>query len=457
MAAIAVEMVGVSPRLLSFYIESRASGHSAPIVNGARSAARLLVWLDRREIGALGDYPGWRGSNPRDSDTMVNEVARGRVVSVETAEQTRAAISRAVPGDVITLQPGTYRFSGRAIPVDRAGAAPTPIIVRAERLGTVILEFELLEGFHVSAPYWKFENLVIRGVCSDDSDCEHAFHVVGGGARFSARNNYLQDFNAHIKVNGAEGRFPDDGVIENSTLVNSHVRRTDNPVTPIDLVAASHWRIEGNLIADFVKGEGDQTSYGAFAKGGGSGNQFLRNVVLCEHRLQGKPGRRVALSFGGGGSERYGCRDQRCIVEHEVGLISDNLIAACSDVGIYLNRAARSVITHNTILDSAGIMVRYPESTADVQGNLVDGPIRRRDGALLRDVDNQATPVAGLYLGLHPVRRHFADVTNLNLAWRATPPRRDDSANSKTDLCDAMRPPSPTYGAFEDIAACERR
>jgi hypothetical protein len=53
-------------------------------------------------------------------------------------------------------------------------------------------------------------------------------------------------------------------------------------------MAASRWRIEGNLIADFIKEDGDGTSHGAFVKGACTGNQFLCNVVLCEWRLRGE-------------------------------------------------------------------------------------------------------------------------------------------------------------------------
>jgi hypothetical protein len=96
--------------------------------------------------------------------------------------------------------------------------------------------------------------------------------------------------------------MPDNGVIESNTLGNTSIRRTGNPVTLIDLVAASHWAIRGNVISDFINGQGNQISYGAFAKGGGSANRFERNVVLCENILKGTSGQRVGLSLGGGGT-----------------------------------------------------------------------------------------------------------------------------------------------------------
>ena len=95
------------------------------------------------------------------------------------------------------------------------------------------------------------------------------------------------------------------------------MRDTANPVTPIDLVAASHWTIRGNLITDFIKGGGDRISYGAFAKGAGAHNVFEQNVVVCEAHAARTPGQRVGLSLGGGGTGKPYCRDGRCIIEQE--------------------------------------------------------------------------------------------------------------------------------------------
>src|SRR5207237_3397883 len=113
------------------------------------------------------------------------------------------------------------------------------ITVRSEQPFTAVLELGTVEGFLVTAPYWTFEDLTIRGICSVDGACEHAFHVVGDAVGFAARGNRIRDFNAHIKVNGVQGHMPDDGLIEGNHLSNARARNTDQPVTAIDLVAAS--------------------------------------------------------------------------------------------------------------------------------------------------------------------------------------------------------------------------
>ncbi|MBC7454769.1 MAG: hypothetical protein H7335_13905 [Massilia sp.] len=47
-------------------------------------------------------------------------------------------------------------------------------VLRAEAPGQALLEFDLVEGLVVSAPYWRFQGLSIRGACANDSHCEHA-------------------------------------------------------------------------------------------------------------------------------------------------------------------------------------------------------------------------------------------------------------------------------------------
>jgi hypothetical protein len=374
-------------------------------------------------------------------------------VAVGSAEEAVLALERVRAGDVLTFEPGVYRFKA-ALAARQAGEPNAPIVVRAARPATVTLEFETTEGFVVSAPHWVFENLTLRGVCEQHGDCEHAFHVVGGATQFVARNNTLTDFNSHIKVNGQDGRFPDGGLVEGNTLANSSVRRTDQPVTPIDLVAASRWTVRRNVIADFVKAGGDRISYGAFAKGGGTHNRFEANAVLCEAVLRGAPGWRVGLSLGGGGTGHDHCRDGRCITEQESSVIESNLVASCSDDGIYVNRAAMSRVVHNTLLDTGGISVRFPQSSADVAGNLVDGAIRMRDGGLLHAEDNLETGIVPLYFGHHPQRALYRNAAALDLAWRDATPRRRGTTGSAPDLCGAARGSAPAYGAFEDFSAC---
>ncbi|MGX9217136.1 right-handed parallel beta-helix repeat-containing protein [Massilia varians] len=449
-AAIAVDSAGIAPRQLAPYIEKRTSGHNAVIVAAGQFTAGTLQRLDRGMPAApedpqlsglaLGAQAGAAGDDKR-AGTLV-----------ASAEALRAALARAREGDVITIAPGTYRLTGR-LNADRPGAPGAPIVVRAALPGSVRLEFDMVAGFRVSAPHWHFENLEIHGVCQDDGACEHAFHVFGAASHFVARNNTISNFNAHFKINGLHGRFPDKGLIESNTLDASRPRRTANPVTPIDLVAASGWTIRANVISDFIKEGGNGISYGAFAKGGGSGNVFERNLVWCERRLRALPGQRIGLSFGGGGTGKSVCRDGRCITEQDGGLLRANLVVGCSDVGIYLNSAANTRVEDNTIVDTVGIDVRFPTSSAQLDGNLVDGPIRSRDGGLVREGDNRSTASWQAFAGLHPVRSLFVDPGAGDFRWRRDVPLRA-AAGAGVDLCGGRRSQQPAYGAFDNFIGC---
>jgi parallel beta-helix repeat protein len=451
-ALFALERTGVMPRALAPYVDKRSSGHNAVITGAGRLASDALLKLDRGAPAAV-RLDGLRlGAQPQAAGVPGPEVGLVRDVAA-----LRSAMAKAVPGATITLAPGTYRIANRSLEAGRPGAAGAPVVVRAAQPGTVILISHLTIAIRVSAPHWRFENLAIDGACRRHDDCEHAFQVTGAASHFAAVNNTVQGFNAHFKINGAGGRFPDHGLIEANTLSNPTPRATRRPVTPIDLVAASDWTVRGNVIRDFVKLHGNRVSYGAFAKGGGSGNVFERNLVWCEQALAGQPGQRVGLSLGGGGTGARFCRDGRCVTEQERGVLRANLIVGCSDVGIYLNSASDSRIEDNTLVDTAGIDVRYATSTARLDGNLVDGPIRSRDGGLLHLADNRDAGLWRSYLGWHPVRALFAAPGEGDFSWKDEAPGRMQPRRDGVDLCGAARATVGVYGAFDDFGACRRR
>jgi hypothetical protein len=445
---------GVTPRALAPYLLKRTGGHN-PLIEGAgRFTSTTLLGLDRGQAGPYAPPALTLGAQPEGTPAPA-----GRERLVATIEEARRALADAAPGDVITFLPGAYAVR-TTLYASRPGTASAPIVVRAARPGTVAISVATGEGFTVTAPWWRFENLTLRGACGHDEYCDHAFHVVGNAHHFTARNNTIRDFNAHFKINGERGAFPDHGLIESNTLGNAAPRKTSRPVTPIDLVAASDWTIRSNLIHDFVKAWGDRTSYGAFAKGAAERTVFERNVVLCETALSGQPGQRIGLSFGGGGTGKPYCRDARCITEHDGGIMRANLIAGCSDVGIYLNSAAGTQLLDNTVLDTAGVQVRFPTSSATLDGNLVDGPLRADEGGVLRPGDNLSTAIGWLYLGRHPQRSLFTDPARLDLRWRDAAPLREAARHAAgppaAGLCGAGRGTHRAYGAFDDFSRCLR-
>ena len=62
--------------------------------------------------------------------------------------------------------------------------------------------------------------------------------------------------------------------------------------------------------------------------------------------------------------------------------MANNIIANCSDVGIYINKGANIQILNNTLFNTSGIDIRFDTSMATIRNNLLDGRIRERNGGV---------------------------------------------------------------------------
>lgn len=327
---------------------------------------------------------------------LVGRDARAAEVPVQDVPGLLAAIAAAKPGDTIVLAAGTYDIKQNKVACEAAGAPDARIVVRGAEPGAAKIRFDAIEGFHVRGPHWEFADLDIEGVCASDSDCEHAFHITGAAEGTHIHGTRMHGFNAMIKGNGEpigpNGSYvhPDDVVIEYNEFFNEAPRDTSNPVTPIDVVGGQRWVVRGNFIHDHAKGGGDNISYAAFLKGHSKDGLIERNLVVCELLHSGQI--RLGLSLGGGGSgPDMICEDGACKPEHERGIVRNNLIVRCpADVGIYVNAGADSVIVNNTLFDTAGIDMRFAETTGVVHNNLLNGKIRDRDGAVTTKMNNLA-------------------------------------------------------------------
>lgn len=336
-------------------------------------------------------------------------------LQVASSAELFRAMSKAQAGQTILIAPGRYAIN-RPLLTGAAGEAELPISVRAAKPGTVLLEVNSSVGFRVAHPFWVFENLQLRGVCEEQGNCEHAFHIVGAARNTVLRNNLMEDFNAHLRVNGegdGEGAaWPDDGLVQFNSLVNSRPRATQRVVAPIDIVGVNRWRVLDNRIAGFAKSISDQTAYGILMRGGGHGGRVERNLLVCQAQAvannPGNPGIRVGLSFGGAGGDKKFCRNQQCEPQHQAGLAANNVIAHCNDFGIDINQSTSILLAHNSLINTAGIDVRSAQSTATIYGNLLDGRIRQRDGAQAKLSMNEVQDLG-----------HFLEHPDaLDLRWR---------------------------------------
>jgi hypothetical protein len=311
--------------------------------------------------------------------------AMARQVNVATSAQLINAINAAQAGDVIILADGTYSLSGsHGANCAAAGTSTAPITVRAANALQAHIRSSAVEGFSVTGPNWHFSGLDIAGVCSSDSNCEHAFHVTGAANGFQLLSSRVVDFNAQVKVNAdTSHRMPSSGLIQGNQIYNTRARNTSNPVTPLNLDNANYFIVRSNLIRDFHKAQGDGISYGVFVKGGSASPIFERNMVMCT-RYETSGGTRIGMSFGGGGMDPSLCAPNwggsTCDPEVTNGIMRNNIVINCSDVGIYLNKAKSSHILYNTLVATSGIDFRYASSTGEARGNVMSGSIHMRDG-----------------------------------------------------------------------------
>jgi hypothetical protein len=307
------------------------------------------------------------------------------MLGVSDAAGLAHAIGSANPGDTIVLAPGDYLMGGNTTNITRGGTADHPIVMRAERSGTARIRSNTVELFKLFAPYWTFEGIDFEGT----DGTFHAFHIVGGAQHVTIRGNRMHNFHAAIKGNFEGGKDPSDIVVERNVIFNDAARKTDEPVTPVDVVHGQRWVLRDNFIADFAKAGGDETSYGAFLKGGSADGIFERNLVICEWHHTG--GLRVGLSFGGGGSPpEYWTKNRE---EHSRGIMRNNIILNCPNAeGIYINRSGNAKIYNNTIYNAFGILARFPATgPSDVRNNIISGAVTTRAGGRLDAHNNLET------------------------------------------------------------------
>jgi len=435
------EATSRSPQELIRYAQQRLEGH------------RALEWLLLPGLHAL--QRRWERSPPpgvlptlgkgqQSVSTASAASETGAVIRVDTAADIAQALLDSGPGTHIVIAPGRYSFN-KTLRLGRDGQAKAPILVSALVPGSVQLDFTQVSGIQIDRPHWAFENLNIRGTCERDHDCEHAFHVVGAGAFTTLRNNLVQDFNAHIKVNGLNGEWPDHGLVAFNTLTNRATRQTDRPVVMLDLVGASHWKVQDNLVTNFAKGQGNRVAYGLFMKGASEGGRIERNLVICSPTDVSRPGERVGISFGGGGTQPAAvCRSNGCAAfEHRHGLAANNIVAHCNDAGLDINRASDIVLAHNTLINTAGVSARRSPTQGRLLSNLLEGNISARDGAALN-----------LELNVNePISQVFVNPDALLLQWFEPPETVPSRAFVTNDFRGLTRHDATLPGALERDSA----
>ena len=104
-------------------------------------------------------------------------------------------------------------------------------------------------------------------------------------------------------------------------------------------------------------------------------------------------GSRVGLSWGAGRADAGFCRDKTCAFDFTGGLAANNVVAHCNDVGIDTNRSRRITLAFNTLVNTAGILIRGQSEDVTIYGNLLEGRVRSYDSIAVTQSMNDLVPL----------------------------------------------------------------
>lgn len=349
-----------------------------------------------------------------------------RTVVTTTPAELASAVADARFGDAIMLEPGTYDVTANLVS-NAAGTEGARIVVRAREPGTVRIRFVgtgIAEVFLIRHPYWTIEGLDIEGVCPNDDDCEHAFHVTGPATHAILRDNRVWDFNQALHANPSrEGIPPNDGIFERNEVFLTRPRDVGNRVTGARIGGTSRWIVRDNVFRDLA--HATTTAYAAYFSEGGEDGVFERNLVLCHDVVEGG-GARIGLATGvvGGG------------VQHTRAVFRNIVARGCEAAAISLHGCIDCTVEHATV--TSGTLRLEAGSSARSVGNLVAGAASVAADSTLESRDDRFE--ADMLVGESDLR-----------------PRTAERIESpvETDFCGTRRAASPAIGALEPDAACD--
>lgn len=302
----------------------------------------------------------------------------------------RAAIVMAMPGSTITLAQGTYTLDSPLV-VTKAGTAGAPITVRGILTAqTTIQTNGSEEAFLVQAPYWIFEGLDVEvsgGACGSGGSC-HGYKLDGAKSTGGTAGSdiVIRDgactlaATAESCIKGSAAGFapyPDNVTIEN--LAVSFSSPSSYVVTEgIDLVGGKGWTIRNSTFIGVKNLNG--ISFALVLKGNAQNSLIEGNYFLDSN---------IAISVGGTSSSQY-YRDGDSTYEHRDAIVRNNVVKNTTDVAMYLEKATRTDIYNNTIINPfsscgptgcSAIDVRYASSSNNtIRNNILAKRVNLREG-----------------------------------------------------------------------------
>lgn len=366
----------------------------------ASLAAALLFaawcWVDRAVAGLppasvvrdgllrRGLPLGWLRASPARLDVRALQAWRPALpteavasLPVRDIAGLRQALAAARAGDVIELQSGDYPLES-PLETSAAGLPQAPIVVRGLAGARLLVRAPL--AMRVTQPWWVLEGLQFESHCP--GGCALGIELQGGARQLRMQQLQLRDFATAIQVHGDEGSWPDHGALLDSLIVQQAPVDGEPGATALDLLGASHWRVEGNRVWGSARPEG--LSYAIRLRGGGERNRIERNLLICA------PGPSVgAQQVGIGVGGQTAARQRRAALEQQRSLLAHNLVLNCNDAAVDVQAASEIELRHNSLLASGGILLRGVGSSAELVANLSSGAWYPRRGTLLGGARNR--------------------------------------------------------------------
>jgi hypothetical protein len=385
----------------------------------------------------------------------------GTIVNVSTVSQLENAVNSATSGTTILIANGTYNLDGVYLRID------VPNVTLRSASGNreaVILDgnYQTTEIIQVVASNVTIADLTLREAYY------HPIHVMSSGDAADTLNTLI--YNVHIidpgeqaiKINPATaGYYTDNGMI-----ACSHIELTDagrpyirnNCYTGgIDAHQSRGWIIRDNLIEGFWCSSG-LSEHGIHLWRGCRDTTVERNVLKNNARGIGFG---LTTDPGGRTYPDNPCPTASGYVDDYGGMIRNNFVYANSislynseygfDCGICVWNSCNARILHNTVYTAdpahtfSAIEWRFPNTTATLINNLVNGQMRERDGAHGTLSNNITTAQASWFVNASTGDLHLLPTASTAI----------DKVTAPTDVSDDIDGDPRPIGSASDIGADE--
>jgi hypothetical protein len=378
------------------------------------------------------------------------------IIKVATVEQLQHAVSNATPGATILVTEGTYNLNGVSlvfnapdVTLRSASGNRTAVVLDGAYLSRAIV---LINASHVTIADLTMQRAT-----------KHVIHVMSTARSDTVNtrvyNVYIIDPGEQaIKINTASpGHYSDNGEIACSRIELTDAGRPqiqNNCYTGgIDAHKARWWLVRDNVIEGFWCPEG--LSEHAVHFWDGSRDTVVERNVLKDNA------RGVGFGMMDKGSTRMypdnPCPAAQGYVDHYGGTIRNNFIMTSrkdlfaaqnrADCGICLWQSCQTQVLHNTVYSTdplrtfSSIEWRFGNTRANIINNLVNVPMKERDGASANVSGNVTNAKADWFVNAEVGDLHLVE-TAISVIDRAT-----SLAGVTDDIDGACRPAGPAADA----------